>query len=118
MWHHSVVHALLNTHLPSFDSPIAMKEQQPLSETPAWRTGDCPELSGRSSSKSSKTAHKRPFLDTKSAVERAKRLEMQQNLFVVMRLSSPVVLSYFDAGFEPRCGLKTRTRTELGPILA
>ena len=31
---------------------------------------------------------------------------MQPNLFVVMRLGSPVVLSYLDAGFEPRCGLK------------
>ena len=41
-----VVHALLNTHLPSFDSPIAMKEQRPSPETPAWRSGDRPELSG------------------------------------------------------------------------
>ena len=31
---------------------------------------------------------------------------MQRHLFVVMRLCSPVVLSYFDAGFEPRCGRK------------
>ena len=31
---------------------------------------------------------------------------MQRNLFVVMRLGSPVVLSYLDAGFEPRCGRK------------
>ena len=53
-----------------------------------------------------KTAQKRPFLDTKSAVARARRLEMQRNLFVVMRLGSPVVLSYLDAGFEPRCGRK------------
>ena len=71
---------------------------------------------------------------------------MQRNLFVVMRLGSPVVLSYLDAGFEPRCGrkdfltacllllllaaccllllkrvahlIKTRTRTEPGPSLA
>ena len=28
-WHHGVVHALLNTHLPSFDSPIAMKKNGP-----------------------------------------------------------------------------------------
>ena len=40
------------------------------------------------------------------AVERARRLEMQRNLFVVMRLCSPVVLSYLDAAFEPRCGNK------------
>ena len=33
-------------------------------------------------------------------------LEMQRNLFVVRRLGSPVVLSYLDAGFEPRCGRK------------
>ena len=31
---------------------------------------------------------------------------MQWNLFAVMRLGSPVVLSYLDAGFEPRCGRK------------
>ena len=31
---------------------------------------------------------------------------MQRNLFVVMRLGSLVVLSYFDAGFDPRCGRK------------
>ena len=31
---------------------------------------------------------------------------MQRNLFVVMCLGSPVVLSYLDAGFEPRCGRK------------
>ena len=105
-WHHGVVHALLNTHLPSFDSPIAMKEQRPSSETAARRSGDRPELPGRLSLKQPKTAQKRPFLDTKSAVERATRLETQRNLFVVMRLGSPVVLSYLDAGFDARCGLK------------
>ena len=31
---------------------------------------------------------------------------MQRNLFVVMRLGSPVLLSYSDAGFEPRYGRK------------
>ena len=31
---------------------------------------------------------------------------MQRNLVLVMRLGSPVVLSYLDAGFEPRCGRK------------
>ena len=31
---------------------------------------------------------------------------MQQNVFVVIRLGSLVVLSYLDAGFEPRCGRK------------
>ena len=31
---------------------------------------------------------------------------MQRNLFVVMRLCSPVVLIYLDAGFEPQCGRK------------
>ena len=70
------------------------------------QTNDRPELSGRSSSKQPKTAQKRPFLDAKSAVEQARRLEMQRNLFVVMRLGSAVVLSYLDAGFEPRCGRK------------
>ena len=49
-----------------------------------------------------KTATKRPFLGTKSAVQRAKRLERARTEFVVMRLCSPVVLSYLDAGFEPR----------------
>ena len=105
-WHHGVVHALLNTHLPCFDSPIATKEQRPSWETPAWRSGDRPGFLGRSSRKQPKTAQKRPFFDTKSAVEWARRLEMQQNLFVVMRLGSPVVLSYLDAGFDPWCGRK------------
>ena len=31
---------------------------------------------------------------------------MQPKLFVVMRLGSPFILSYLDAGFEPRCGRK------------
>ena len=31
---------------------------------------------------------------------------MQRNLFAVMRLCSPVVLSYLDAGLEPRCRRK------------
>ena len=31
---------------------------------------------------------------------------MQPKLCVVMRLGSPVSLSYLDAGFEPRCGRK------------
>ena len=53
-----------------------------------------------------KTAQKQPFLDTKSAVERARLLKTQRNLFVVMRIRSPVVLSYLDADFEPRCGRK------------
>ena len=29
VWHHGMVHALLNTHLQSFHSPIAMKEKRP-----------------------------------------------------------------------------------------
>ena len=66
------------------------------------QTNDRPEISGRSSRKHPKTAQKRPFLDAKSAVERARRHERQRNLFVVMRLGSPVVVSYLDAGFEPR----------------
>ena len=37
---------------------------------------------------------------------KTRRLETQRNLFVVMRLCSTVVLSYLDAGFEPRCGVK------------
>ena len=53
-----------------------------------------------------KTAQKRPFLDTKSAVERARRLEVQQNVLVVMRICALVVLSHLDAGFELRCGHK------------
>ena len=53
-----------------------------------------------------KRARKRPFLDTKSAIERARRLKTARNVFVVMRVCSPVVLSYLDAGFEPQCGRK------------
>ena len=50
-----------------------------------------------------KTAPKGPFLDTKLALQRARRLQTTPNLFVVMRVCSPVVLSYFDAGFAQRC---------------
>ena len=50
-----------------------------------------------------KTAQKQPFLDTTSAVERARGLKMQRNLLVVMRVCSLVVLSYLDAGFESQC---------------
>ena len=46
-----------------------------------------------------KTAQKRPFLDTKSAIERARRLKTAPNLFVVMRVCSPDVFSYLDARF-------------------
>ena len=46
------------------------------------------------------------FLDTKWAVEGARRLKMQRNLFVVMHIRSPVFLSYLDARFEPLCGHK------------
>ena len=53
-----------------------------------------------------KTSQKRPFLDTKSDVEPARRLKRQRNLFVVMRFCSPVVSSYLDAGFEPPCRRK------------
>ena len=53
-----------------------------------------------------KTAQKWPFLGTKLAVERARRLKTQRNLFVVMRIRSPIVLSYLDAGFVSRCGHK------------
>ena len=49
------------------------------------------------------SAQKRPFLDTKSAVKWARRLETAQNLFPVMRDCFRVVLSYLDAGFEPQC---------------
>ena len=34
VWHHGMVQAVLNTHLPSFDSPIAMEEQRPSLQTP------------------------------------------------------------------------------------
>ena len=71
-----------------------MKEQRPSSETPTWRSGDRPE-------NSRKQPENGLFLNTKSAVEWARRLKMQRNLFVVMRLGSTVVLSYLDAGFEP-----------------
>ena len=50
-----------------------------------------------------KIARKRPFLDTKSAIERAGRLKMARNVFAVMRVWPPVVLFHWDAGSEPRC---------------
>ena len=53
-----------------------------------------------------KTAQKRRFLDTKSAVEQARQLQTARKLFVVMRLCFRVVLSHLDAGFESRCRRK------------
>ena len=52
------------------------------------------------------TAQKWPLWDTQWAIESARRLEMQRNLFAVVHLCSPVVLSYLVAGFEPRCRRK------------
>ena len=43
-----------------------------------------------------------PLLDTKSAVERTRRLETARNFFMVMRVGSLVVLNYSDARFEPQ----------------
>ena len=53
-----------------------------------------------------KRARKRAFLDNKWAIDRASRFETARCLFVVMHLCFSVVLSYLDAGFEPRCGRK------------
>ena len=53
-----------------------------------------------------KTAQKLPFLDTKSAIERATRLEMIRNVFVVMRVCSQVALSYLDASFSATASLQ------------
>ena len=53
-----------------------------------------------------KTAQKRPFLDTKLAIERTRQLKTARNSLVVMRVCSTIVLSYLDAGFEHRCGRK------------
>ena len=39
-------------------------------------------------------------------MERATRLNMQRKIFAVMRVRSPVVLSYLDAGFDPGCRRK------------
>ena len=49
---------------------------------------------------------KTPFLDTRLAIKHARRLEMAQNLLVVMHICSAVVLSYLDAGFESQCPQK------------
>ena len=45
---------------------------------------------------------KGPFLHIKLAIERLKRLETTRNLLMMMRFCLPVILSYLDAGFEPR----------------
>ena len=95
MWHHGMVHTLLNTHSPSFHSPIAMEEQRPSLQGPL----DTPAIVFRTIVL--KTAQKRPFLDTKLAVERARRLKPAEK-----------------ACFWPAYYIKTRTRTELGPSFA
>ena len=102
-WHHGMAHALFPTNLHSSDGPIAYGSTTALIEnTHAVDEG----LSSALRTIVLKTAPKQPFLDTELAIEGARRLEMQQNLFSVMRLRSPVALSYFDTGFELRCGRK------------
>ena len=95
-----MAHALFPTHLYSFHGPIPIGEQRPSLETSTRQTNDRLEFSGRLSLK---TAPKRPFLDTKSAVE---WLKTAQSVFVFMRLCSPVGLNYLDGGFALRCGRK------------
>ena len=46
-----------------------------------------------------KQPQKRPFLDIKSAIEKARRLEMTRNWLQVMRIWVVVALGYLDAGF-------------------
>ena len=87
-------------------SPITMKEQGPHRKHRLGVAAIVLNFQDDRPENSPKQPENGHFLDTKSAVERAKRLETQRNLFVVMRLGSPVVLSYLDAGFEPRCGRK------------
>ena len=58
-WHHGVEDTLLNTHLHSFDSPIAMEEEQFSLEMPTWRTGDHPAFS----TIVLKAGQKQPFFD-------------------------------------------------------
>ena len=95
--------ALLNTHVPSFDCPIAYERTMALigntyfahwQQSRTFRTIVL------------ETAQKQPFWYTKSAIKRARRLKMPRNFFVVMRLWSPVVFGYLDACFEPRFGRK------------
>ena len=37
-WYHGMAHALLPTHLPSFDGPAAMEEQRTSLEIATWQT--------------------------------------------------------------------------------
>ena len=53
-----------------------------------------------------KTTPKYPFLDGKSAIVRARRLESARNMFVVMCLCSVVVVSYLNVCFDPLCARK------------
>ena len=89
-WHHSVAHALFPTHLHSFDGAIAMEEQRSSLATPTRQTNDRPEFFRTISLK---TAPKQPFLDTKSAIEWAKRLKTEGNLFVVR--GRPMIFASF-----------------------
>ena len=60
---------------------------------------ECPE-------NSLKRGSKRPFLDTKSAIERPRRLDLAQSLLHVMRICLRVILSYFDARSKTECPQK------------
>ena len=95
-----------------------MEEQRPLLETRTQQTNDRPKFFRTIILNS---APKQLFLDTKLAIKRVTRLETARPLIVVMRLCSPVCLSYLDAGFEPGCrdkGFLTACCRLLLPLLA
>ena len=87
-----MAHAFFPTHSHCFDGPISMEEQRPSQEVPTWYNNDRPEFSGQSSSKLPRNGHSTGQTAQDEAI-----------LFVVMCFCSQVVLSYLDAGFEPRC---------------
>ena len=105
---HAMVNAALNTLLPSFDSPMAMTERRPLSETATWHTGhivlnfeDGPHEN-----------------NPKMALEQARGISMRQDLFVVMRICSLLIFSHWHARFEPQCRHKDFWTACLLPLLA
>ena len=93
-WLHGVREASMNTHLRSFDSPIAVEEEQPSLETPTWDTGDRPELSGGSFWKQAENG---PFWRPNWPCNRPDGSKITQNLLQVLCSCSAVVLGYLDA---------------------
>ena len=109
VWHHGMVHAVLNTHLPSFDSPIGMEEQRPSVQTLHVQGVGMPDED---------LTEDREIRGKQGALPRG--VGGAACCCLLKRVAHPWTLK---GGVKPQQGkpssvIKIRTRTELGPSLA